>query len=310
MAMRISRIMQRVNEVCTWKGTRLSAIAPDMPALAQLDHLITLLDDESPVVQEALQREFTSMRRDLPERLRHLQRPLTAEEEHHVGRLLEPVRKTELEETWMRWRWLESSHAQLEEGMAQISAYLNGWRTLPGDLAQRLDAMAEEAFRDGGRMDARELSEWLFAMKDGVVRFRGNSKAYYQASNSNLFWVLDTGLGNPISLCCLYRLLGHRFGLDIEGCNFPGHFLARVEMSGRIWLVDCFNRGRFMLASDVARHHPAANPALEDVIRQPASVDQTLLRILRNLDEAFERTDNLPMRHTMRRLAGKLMEES
>ena len=104
-----------------------------MPALAQLDHLITLLDDESPVVQEALQREFTSMRRDLPERLRHLQRPLTAEEEHHVGRLLEPVRKTELEETWMRWGWLESSHAQLEEGLAQISAYLNGWRTLPGE---------------------------------------------------------------------------------------------------------------------------------------------------------------------------------
>lgn len=280
-----------------------------MSGLAQLEHLIPLLDDESPVVQEALQREFTSMRRDLPERLKHLSRPLSSEEERHVGRLLEPARRAELEETWMRWRWLESPHAQLEEGIAQLSAYLNGWRTQAGDLAPRLDALAEEAFREGGRMDARELSEWLFAMRDGTVRFRGNSKAYYQASNSNLFWVLDTGLGNPISLCCLYRLLGHRFGLDIQGCNFPGHFLARVELKGRSWLVDCFNRGRFMLASDVARHHPAANPALEDIIRQPASVDQILLRILRNLDEACERTDNLPLRHIMRRLASKLMDD-
>jgi hypothetical protein len=64
-----------------------------------------------------------------------------------------------------------------------------------------------------------------------------------------------------------------------------------------------------MLAGDVAKHHPAANPAIEEVIRQPATVDQTLLRILRNLDEASERTDNLPLRQTMRRLAVKLMEE-
>ncbi|MCA1963497.1 MAG: transglutaminase-like domain-containing protein [Prosthecobacter sp.] len=280
-----------------------------MPAHAQLEHLIPLLDDESPVVQEALQRELTGIRKELPERLKTLQRPLSAEEEHHMARLLEPARKAELEETWLRWRWLDHPNAQLEEGIAQISAYLSGWRTQPGDLAVRLDALAEEAIRDRGKMDARELGEWLFAMQEGTVRFRGNSKGYYQASNSNLFWVLDTGLGNPISLCCLYRLLGHRFGIDIQGCNFPGHFLARVELQGRTWLVDCFNRGRFMLAADVARHHPAANPALEDVIRQPASVDQILLRILRNLDEACERSDNLPLRHTMRRLAAKLMQE-
>ncbi len=280
-----------------------------MSALVQLDHLLSLLDDDSKVVQDAVQRELTTIRRELPERLRHLNRPLSADEERHVGRLLEPARRAELSETWMRWRWMESPHAQLEEGIAQISAYLHGWRTQPGDLALRLDALAEEAFRDQGRMDARELSEWLFAVRDGTVRFRGNSKDYYTANNSNLFWVLETGLGNPISLSCLYRLLGQRFGLDIQGSNFPGHFLARVEMADRTWLVDCFNRGRFMLASDVVRHHPAANPTMEDVIRQPASADQILLRILRNLDEAYERTDNLPQRHVMRKLAVKLMEE-
>lgn len=280
-----------------------------MTGLVHLDHLITLLDDESAVVQEALQRELTSMRRELPERLRHLKRPLTADEERHMGRLLEPARRAELEETWMRWRWLESPHAQLEEGIAQISAYLNGWRSQPGDLAQRLDALAEEAFREQGRMDARELSDWLFTVRDGTVRFRGNSKDYYTANNSNMFWVLDTGLGNPISLCCLYRMLGQRFGLDIQGCNFPGHFLAQVEMDGRSWLVDCFNRGRFMLSSDVARHHPAANPAMEDVIRAPATPDAILLRILRNLDESFERGNNMHHRHVMRRLAIKLMED-
>ncbi len=280
-----------------------------MAGFVQLDHLIALLDDESESVQQAVQRELCNIRRELPQRLQTLQRPLTVEEEHRMAALLEPARLAELEETWMRWRWLESSTQQLEEGMAQISAYLSGWRTHPSDLAKRLDSLAEEGFQTQGRMDAHELADWLFLPRDGVVRFRGNSKDYYSPQNSNLFWVLETGLGNPISLSCLYRLIGQRFGLNIEGCNFPGHFLARVDADEQTWLVDCFNKGRFMLASDVARHHPAANPAMEDVIRDPATTDTILLRILRNLDESFERHSNLKHRQIMRRLAVRLMED-
>jgi len=280
-----------------------------MPGLAKLDHLISLLDDESLIVQEAVQKELLSIRQELPERLRLMDRQLTADEERHMGRLLEPARRAELEETWMRWRWLDLPTTQLEEGIAQISAYLHGWRTQPGELSLRLDALAEEAFQDQGRMDARELSEWMFTMRNGSVRFRGNSKDYYTPNNSNLFWVLETGLGNPISLCCLYRLLGQRFGIEIHGCNFPGHFLAQVEHAERVWLVDCFNRGRFMLSSDVARHHPAANPSIEDVVQAAASTDAILLRILRNLDEAFDRLNNQSYQQVMRSLAVKLMED-
>ncbi len=280
-----------------------------MPGFVQLDHLISLLDDESKVVQEAVQRELMSIRRELPERLQLLDRPLTSDEERHMGRLLEPARQAELEETWMRWRWLDHPTTQLEEGLAQISAYMHSWRTQAGELSQRLDALAEEAFRDQGRMDARELSDWMFTMQNGTVRFRGNTKDYYTPNNSNLFWVLETGLGNPISLCCLYRLLGQRFEIDIKGCNFPGHFLASTELAGRTWLVDCFNRGRFMLATDVARHHPTSHPALDEVLNRPASTEAILLRSLRNLDEAYDRVNNTGHRQVMRNLAVKLMED-
>lgn len=280
-----------------------------MPPSAHLSHLIKLLDDDSEVVRHAVQEELNGMRRDLPQHIETLGTPLTAEEEKLVAQLLEPARRTELEETWMRWRWMEGPDAQLEEGLSQLSAFLNGWKTQSADLAKRLDALTEEAFAEKGRMDAHELAQWLFASHNGVTRFRGNSKDYYSPANSNLFWVLDTGLGNPISLCCLYGLLGHRFGLEIEGCNFPGHFLSRVKYRDKTWLVDCFNRGRFMLADDVAKHHPAANPGMEDLIHEPATAEATLLRILRNLDEAYERLVMLPERQFMRRLAVKLMED-
>ncbi len=280
-----------------------------MSATDHLSHLIKLLDDDSEVVRQAVKHELTGMRRDLPQQMETLETPLTSDEEQLVAEMLEPARRTELEETWMRWRWMDGPDAQLEEGLSQLSAFLNGWKSQSSDLAKRLDAMAEEAFADKGRMDAHELAQWLFVPNNGVTRFRGNSKDYYSPANSNMFWVLDTGLGNPISLCCLYRLLGQRFGLPIEGCNFPGHFLSRVTYQDQTWLVDCFNRGRFMLAAEVAKHHPAANPGMEDLIREPATADGTLLRILRNLDEAYERLGRLKERQFMRRLAVKLMED-
>jgi Transglutaminase-like superfamily len=280
-----------------------------MPGILQLSHLRKLLDDESEVVRDAVRKELTGMRRELPHFLEMLDEPLSPEEEQTVAELLEPARRTEMEEIWMRWRWLEGSTAQLEEGMSQVSAFLDGWKTQPGDLGLRLDALARLAFEEQGRMNAHELAEWLFVPHEGITRFRGNTKDYYSPLNSNLFWVIETGLGNPLSLCCIYRFVGQRFGIEIGGCNFPGHFLARADVQGKEWLVDCFNRGKFMQADDVAKHHPTANPAMEDLVREPASVNAVLMRILRNLDESFTRSNRFSERQFLRRLAVRLMDE-
>jgi hypothetical protein len=72
--------------------------------------------------------------------------------------------------------------------------------------------------------------------------------------------------------------------------------------------VDCFNRGRFMLADDVARHHPAANPGMEELVRQRASTDTIIMRFLRNLDDSFDKRGQMAERQLMRRLAVKVME--
>jgi hypothetical protein len=64
-----------------------------------------------------------------------------------------------------------------------------------------------------------------------------------------------------------------------------------------------------MDAEDVAKHHPTSNPAMEELVREPASSSAILLRILRNLDEAFTRADRFSERQFMRRLAVRLMDE-
>ena len=249
------------------------------------------------------------MRRELPERLLALPVRLDKLQERLLAEILTPVCREDLEETWLAWRWLSTPAAQLEEALLQLSAFLSGWHARSDELARRLDVLAEIALNDGCGEDARKLSEFLFGGRGNEARLRGNSADYYAANNSNLFWVMDKGLGNPISLCCIFIMVGRRLNIHIEGCNFPGHFLARVVQDGQIWLVDCFNRGRFMQSEDVARHHPAANPSMEEIIHESASVETIIGRVLRNLDEACERENNLPRRQVVRRLMLKLMED-
>lgn len=277
---------------------------------AQLSHLIRLLDDESDVVREAVKRQIEGMKKDLPDRLTLLDRPLTPDEDRILGELLAPSRREDLEDNWMLWKEQPTAESQIEWALAQLSAFLSGWKSRPRELTSRLDIMAGMAREtiSSAQINARELADWLFAGRNEGARLRGNSKDYYSPHNSNLLWVLDMGLGNPISLCMVYRLLGARLGITVEGCNFPGHFLARVTHDDDVWLVDCFNRGRFMLAADVARHHPAANPAMEKLVHQKASTESILLRFLRNLDDAFDKKGQMPERQLMRRLGVKMME--
>ena len=201
----------------------------------QLPHLLSLLDDESAVVQEEVGRALHSLGPELAEQLDRLCPPVEGAMRERIQSLVEPWARNTLISQWAAWRALPTFRERLEQGLSRIARYQTG--TLYSEsLSQLLDELAANS-------TANEPAEWARELF-GHDRLRGNEQNYYHPRNSNLVHVLKVGTGNPISLTCIYILTSLRLGWEVDGCNNPGHFLATFHTDRGARYIDCYDGGR------------------------------------------------------------------
>jgi regulator of sirC expression with transglutaminase-like and TPR domain len=120
--------------------------------------------------------------------------------------------------------------------------------------------------------------------------FAGNLERYYNALNSYLPVVLNTRRGLPIVLALIYKAVGERAGLTIEGLNAPGHFLVRVRCDGQWMIVDPFFGGQSLTRGEAFdRLDRVAGKRLPrcDEFLAPATHPQWLARLIGNLRQLF-----------------------
>ena len=121
---------------------------------------------------------------------------------------------------------------------------------------------------------ANELRHWLFSKG----RFKGALKNADACQFFDLCEVIDAQRGNATSLACLFMLLGRRFETQVEGCNYPGHFLACIQIEGKASLVDCFHRGREFDVETLLHAHPEISKRARVAVLSPAHLGQVLHR--------------------------------
>ncbi len=115
----------------------------------------------------------------------------------------------------------EKADVQVDETLAEIDR-----------LARRAPLASAT---DGLAVRAGVLADYVCA----ECGFAG-SVDYYQRSNSYLDDVVASREGIPITLAVIYLAIGRRIGLEMEGVNFPGHFLVRIRERGDSVLLDPF----------------------------------------------------------------------
>jgi regulator of sirC expression with transglutaminase-like and TPR domain len=140
------------------------------------------------------------------------------------------------------------------------------------------------------------------------LRFVGNDAHYEDPRNSFLNEVIDRRTGIPITLSLLYMEVARRAGLQVEGVNFPGHFLLRCRARRSLpyaedLIIDPFHGGALLSRDLLARQSDGreeeqdedGDPVrFESRLLPRATKPQILSRMLLNLKRVYVRMQSFP----------------
>jgi regulator of sirC expression with transglutaminase-like and TPR domain len=197
--------------------------------------------------------------------------------------------------------WLRRVGGQDDADIDLAAAALAlGGLAMPGTDLHRYEHHLSLLVRDvgaaGGRSDAAgNLEARIRALSDIVVGrygYTGDDKTYDDLDNANLMRVIDRRRGLPVALAILYIHAARAQGWHIEGLNFPGHVLLRMDLNGARHIVDPFYDGEVRHTEDLRALLKAmtGNDAeLKPEYYAPLGNRDILLRLQNNLKQRLLR---------------------
>jgi len=256
-----------------------------MLTTAEKAALLTLLDDDSPAVRQALLAQFQLLGDEGRIFLQEVARGTDAAASANSAWFL---RELKFSDPVAEFRgFIQSLNYELETGLLLLARTVNPALDIAKVCAQ-LDAFAARTRKllpraATMRTQARLLARVLF----DEYGLRGNVENYSDPRNSLLDQVLERRLGIPLSLCAVYLLVAQRLGLEFEPVGVPGHFLVGGYEPEGPFFVDAFAGGRLLTPEDVFTRIRSLQhtPQLADLA--PTPVREVLCRACRNLTNHY-----------------------
>ncbi len=275
------------------------------PGPEELDALLRLLDDETPEVRQRVAERLAMCGGDISEWLSTRQDPLNGHERELLSEMLSPPRREILTRDWIAPTGgaaaLQEDWETFEALLRALSDFIHDGITLRQPLSDALDLLAEEAVEEGV-VSALELRKFLFKSQ----RLSGNQQDYHDVRNSDLAWCLAEGRSNPLGLCLIFMLVGRRLDIEVEGVNFPGHFMCRIFEDGIPVIIDCFDKGQLHLQMTLLES-PDLTRSQREILRQSVGPGTMLIRLLNNLNAALEQDNRTEDAHLIKELLGTLV---
>ncbi|WJG08246.1 tetratricopeptide repeat protein [Aliiglaciecola sp. LCG003] len=127
--------------------------------------------------------------------------------------------------------------------------------------------------------------------------FSADETDFFNSRYSLLDQVLDYRTGIPVTLGIIFCALAKQLGFEVEGINFPGHFLIRFKSHNQVDVfIDPLN-GKPMSKSELEVLYfsivgETDVDAIPNEVMQAASVEEIVIRLLHNLKASFIREQN------------------
>jgi regulator of sirC expression with transglutaminase-like and TPR domain len=247
---------------------------------SRTDALVRLFRDDDPETVVLVKQQLLRQGEEIIPELRDLLNADSAIVAAHAQEVLHQIAGTRasalLEEKIRAAKeldWEEVSHL--------VASALLPWSD-PEDTRAQLDAWGGE-LRYRLARDPGNPVPILTAYLHGELGFDGNAADYYNHENSLLPTVIENRKGLPLALTLVYRFVAARAGLEIQGVNLPGHFIARC---GEVYF-DPFHGGRVLSLADCADILSRQGLELADEHLEATGSREVVARMLANLGHAY-----------------------
>lgn len=138
------------------------------------------------------------------------------------------------------------------------------------------------------RLDMESAEEALAETLCGDFRFNGDILTYDDPDNADVIAVAERRQGIPVALGIFYLDAARRCRLPVDGVDFPGHFLLRIESGEGPLALDPFSEGRVVLPSELVRRALRAGLTPDvadrlDALMAPVKDRAVLIRLQNNI---------------------------
>ena len=134
------------------------------------------------------------------------------------------------------------------------------------------------------RLKRESPEEAIAETMAGDLRLGGDLFTQEDPDNADIIAVSERRKGLAVALGVFYLHAGRQCGLTVQGVDFPGHFLLRIETEEGPLALDPFSEGRVVLPSELTRRalHAGLTPNVADRLDRlmaPVSDRAVLMRL-------------------------------
>jgi len=286
-------------------NTIMEEMSADKVNIEELKALVSLLDDDdSDVVSHVQKRLKTIGSEAIPFLEAQWEESFEPAFQRRIEDLIQKLRFSQLKERFRHWK--ENGSEDLLEGMWLVATYQ--YPDLELDyLRNEIDQIYYQAVKDFSEDmhpydQVRMLNQLLFEK----LKFGPASKKFHTPGSSMINVVLETKKGNPISLCVIYMLLARKLEMPVYGVNLPNLFICTYKDIENQFYINAFNRGLIFSRSDIDNFIEQLHVNSDDIFYEPCENMDIIMRVLRNLILAFEKSGQHRCEEDIRLLSGVL----
>ena len=255
----------------------------------ELGALVSLLEDEDKEILNHVEDKLLSMGTQVIPFLEKewMKNSLNPDVRNKIEDIIHVLQYDLLKDKLLNWK--AEGAEDLLEGMMLISNYQYPDLNIKF-LKRKFEQFYYEAWKEfknemGPVDQIKVLNDIMF----NKLKFRPNSKNFHAPSNSMINVVLESKKGNPLSLCVIYMLIAQRLKLPVFGVNLPNLFILTYKTDSTQFYINVFNNGLIFSTEDIDNYIDQLNLSKSDIVYQPCSNIDIVVRALRNLIAAFDK---------------------